>query len=235
MKKNVDRQSSRRERPAKPALSREGIVAAALDIMAKEGLGKVTMRRIATALDTGPASLYVYVRNTEDLHAQILDTLLDPVPQPRDGSWRERLTDLLSNYTRVLLDHPAIARMTMTTHPSGPNYLTLVERLLGLLREGGVSDREAAWVIDLLLSFSTSIAVEHAPAGPSGGATDDFSGLAVEIAVVDKDLYPHIARLGEDLLSGAAEERFRWGIEVLVNGALNTPRTDIDTDTDEKR
>src|ERR1700712_1178481 len=131
---------SRRERPAKPALSREGIIAAALHIMAEEGLSKVTMRRIATALDTGAASLYVYVRNTEDLHAQILDALLESVPRPGPGNWRERLVELLTGYTRVLLEHHEIARMTMTTHPSGPNYLSMVDALLGFLQEGGVPD-----------------------------------------------------------------------------------------------
>ena len=50
--------------------------------MAKDGLSKVTMRRVAATLDTGAASLYVCVRNTEDLHAQILDVLLDSVPRP---------------------------------------------------------------------------------------------------------------------------------------------------------
>src|SRR6185437_6867831 len=67
---------SRRERPAKPALTRDGIVAAALGILREEGLGKVTMRRVAQELDTGHASLYVYVRDTGDLHAQVLDALL---------------------------------------------------------------------------------------------------------------------------------------------------------------
>src|ERR1700712_758158 len=207
--RSPERSPGRRERPAKPALTRDGIIAAALDIMAKDGLSKVTMRRIATALDTGAASLYVYVRNTEDLHAQILDALLESVRQSTGGTWRERLTDLLSGYTRVLLDHPEIARMTMTTHPSGPNYLSLVDTLLGLLQEGGVPDREAAWAIDLLLAFATSIAVEHGGGRPD----DDFSGLAVELAVIDGQCYPHIARLGADLLSGAAQDRVRWGIE----------------------
>ena len=50
---------SRRERPAKQALTRQGIIDAAFVIMGEEGLGRVTMRRIAQALDTGPASLYV--------------------------------------------------------------------------------------------------------------------------------------------------------------------------------
>src|ERR1022692_1858482 len=55
---------SRRERPAKSALTREGIVAAAVGVMQAEGLDRVTMRRLAQELDTGAASLYVYVRNT---------------------------------------------------------------------------------------------------------------------------------------------------------------------------
>uniref|UniRef100_UPI0034DEF9D9 TetR family transcriptional regulator n=1 Tax=Streptomyces flavofungini TaxID=68200 RepID=UPI0034DEF9D9 len=50
---------NRRERPAKPALTREGIIDTAVEIMEREGLRRVTMRRLATALDTGPASLYV--------------------------------------------------------------------------------------------------------------------------------------------------------------------------------
>jgi AcrR family transcriptional regulator len=73
---------SRRDRPAKPALSRSGIVAAAIRVMAAEGLDKVTMRRLAKELDTGAASLYVYVAGTAELHAAILDELLGEVEVP---------------------------------------------------------------------------------------------------------------------------------------------------------
>src|SRR5258708_33807210 len=94
---------SRRERPAKPALTRQGIIDVALTILRDEGLNKVTMRRIAEALDTGPASLYVYVRNTTDLHVHILDALLAAVtePLPAEGTWRDRLKQLLANYGLV--------------------------------------------------------------------------------------------------------------------------------------
>ena len=71
--------ASRRERPAKPALTRAGIVAAAVRIMQAEGLDRVTMRRLAQELDTGPASLYVYLRNTAELHAAMLEELLGRV------------------------------------------------------------------------------------------------------------------------------------------------------------
>ena len=54
-------------------------MAAAVEILQAEGLERVTMRRLAEKLDTGPASLYVYVRNTDELHAAILDELLGSV------------------------------------------------------------------------------------------------------------------------------------------------------------
>src|SRR4051812_43848742 len=164
---------SRRGRPVKAALTRQGIIDVALAILRGEGLEKVTMRRIAAALDTGPAALYVYLRDTEDLHAQILDALLGPVSAAaRRGTWRDRLKALLRSYSRVLFDYPEMARMAMSTQPSGPSYLALVDRILALLREGGVGDREAAWAVDLLLLYATALAAERGNRRASSRATD---------------------------------------------------------------
>ena len=173
--RNLATPRSRRERPAKPALTREGIIDAALTILAEEGIGKVTMRRVATALDTGHASLYVYVRDAEDLHAQILDSLLGRMPAVSNrGDWRARLHELLTSYTEVLHAHPEIARMTMAAHPVGPNYFALVESILDLLSEGGVPDKDAAWGVDLVLSAVTANAVEHSADAFSGENDDNW-------------------------------------------------------------
>ncbi|WP_371649161.1 TetR/AcrR family transcriptional regulator [Streptomyces mirabilis] len=211
---------SRRERPAKPALTRQGIIDAALAILRDEGLGKVTMRRIAAALDTGPASLYVYVRNTGDLHAQILDSLLGPVKAPEAGTWRDRLKALLVSYGEVLFRHPEIARMAMSTQPSGPNYLALADAILGLLDEGGVSGREAAWAMDLLLLHPTAVAVEHSSPKSATQESDEFSALAAKIATADPARYPHIARLGDTLVSGDGPSRADWALDVILDGVL---------------
>jgi AcrR family transcriptional regulator len=213
---------SRRERPAKPALTRQGIIDAALTILRDEGLSKVTMRRIAAALDTGPASLYVYVRNTGDLHAQILDSLLAPVkvPAPEAGTWRDRLKALLAGYGEVLFRHPEIARMAMSTQPSGPNYLALADAILGLLDEGGVSGREAAWAMDLLLLYPTAVAVEHSSPKSATQEADEFSALAAKIATADPARYPHIARLGDTLVSGDGPSRTDWALDVILDGVL---------------
>jgi AcrR family transcriptional regulator len=217
---------SRRERPAKPALTRQGIIDVALAILRDEGLNKVTMRRIAEALDTGPASLYVYVRNTTDLHAQILDALLAAVTEslPVEGTWRERVKQVLTRYLLVLYKYPEIARMTLTTHLSGPNYLALLEHLLALLHEGGIADHETAWASDLLLLYATAVAAEHSTRESSSQATDSDQLFFTTITTADAVRYPHVARLGNELFSGSGMERFEWGIDMLLNGALNPLR-----------
>jgi AcrR family transcriptional regulator len=216
----------RRERPAKAALSRQGIIDVALAIMRDEGLQKVTMRRIAAALDTGAAALYVYIRDTEDLHAQILDALLGPVSAAAAGAgtWRDRLKALLSSYSRLLLDHPEMARMAMSTQPTGPNYLSLVDAILALLREGGVPDREAAWAVDLLLLYATALAAERSNRRASSRAADELSAMATAISTADAARYPDVARLGAELLFGKGPSRFDWALDVLLNGFINTSR-----------
>jgi AcrR family transcriptional regulator len=212
---------SRRERPAKPALTREGIIATAAAIFRSEGLAKVTMRSVAKALDTGHASLYVYVRNTEDLHAQVLDVELGSISLPDNARpWRASLVTLLIDYGRVLLSHAEIARMAIRTRPDGQNYAALVEAVLGQLARGGMTGQTAAWGVDILLQYPAAVAAEH------GGPTRDDADLprarrpAAPRALSDPDQYPQIAALADQLLSGTPESRARWALDVLIDGLL---------------
>lgn len=222
----VSEPQRRRERPAQPALTRQSIIDVALAILRAEGLGKVTMRRIAAALDTGPASLYVYIRSTEDLHAQLLDALLGSAAAPisTDGSWKERLAEALTWYMRILFDYPDIARLTLFNWPTGPNYFAFIDLLLVLLTEGGVPDRDAAWAVDLLLQFATVTATEQGARKASSRAAEAMSALTAAIASAAPATYPQIARLGDELLSGDGATRFAWGLEVLISGILATRR-----------
>src|SRR5919205_3979370 len=95
---------SRRERPAKPPLSRDAIVAAALEIARTEGVDALSMRRVAQALDTGPASLYVYVADRGELHELLFDAAIgtieiDPI-EPR--RWREQLKELARRMVKMM-------------------------------------------------------------------------------------------------------------------------------------
>ena len=219
--------ASRRERPAKPALTRAGIVAAALRIMQAEGLDRVTMRRLAQELDTGPASLYVYLRNTAELHAAMLEELLsrvDLTPVAAAGDWQERLIQVLFSYTYILFGQPGLAQSALVTRPNGPAYLSLAEGILALLSAGGVPPSRAAWAVDLLLHFATSTATEQGTRQRAIDADDEVDAVVAALRDAPAASFPHIAALGPELMSGEGPDRLRWGFSVLINGIVQTPR-----------
>jgi AcrR family transcriptional regulator len=218
---------SRRERPAKPALTRDGIVAAAVAIMRAEGLDKVTLRRLAQDLDTGPASLYVYVRNVAELRAAILDELLgtvDLTPVTAPGDWRGALAAVLASYTDVLIAHPSLARSALVSRPSGPHYLALLDGLLALLAAGGVPAGQAAWGVDLLLQLATATAAEQGTRNADADAGAEEDALAAAVAGAAPGRYPQIAALGPELLSGTGPDRLAWALAALTAGIAATPR-----------
>lgn len=215
---------NRRERPAKAALTRDGIVTTAVALMAAEGVERVTMRRLAKELDTGAASLYVYVKDTEELHAAVLDELLAEVDLGGAGDWRERLWAVVDSYRAVLFAHPSLARVALVTRLSGRHYLALVEAVLALLAEGGMASGQAAWAVDVLLLTATATAVEHGSRREKPGAVREHEVLVESVAAASPETHPHIAALAGDLVSGPGSARARWAFDALLNGALATPR-----------
>lgn len=215
---------SRRDRPAKPALTYAGIIGTAVRLMRAEGLERVTMRRLAQELDTGPASLYVYVANTAALHAAVLETLLGDVdlgPVTAGGDWRDRVGAVLASYTQVLFAYPGLARSALTARPDGDNYLRLLEGLLSLLHSGGVPDGQAAWGVDVLLLLATATAAEHA-----GNERTEWAATADAVRDAPATTYPRLHAVGDRLLSGTAEQRLAWSFRMLATGIAGTPTPD---------
>jgi AcrR family transcriptional regulator len=210
---------SRRERPAKSALTRDEIIATAVRLFRSEGLKRVTMRSVAKALDTGHASLYVYVRDTADLHAQILDAELAAVAFPDgDQPWRESLVALLIEYGRVLFSHAEIAKTVFFARLDGPNFLAIVEGILAQLERGGVTGRAAAWGVDVLLLQASASAAEHADA--AGDSPAPIADPRSSNTAIDSALYPTIVALRDELFSGTPLARSEWAIERLIDGLM---------------
>lgn len=218
---------SRRERPAKPALSREWIIAATIEIMHAEGLEKAKMRRVAQALDTGPASLYVYVANTTELHAAVLDELIGSLPGDPPGDWRERLDALLKSCSDILFAYPGLARSAIALRPSGRNAMALFDRALGLLIEGGIAPDRAAWGVDLLLQFVTATAAEHSTPAPGDIlAADEHArseSLTNAVRGASPEATPHLVAHRDAVLGGTPAQRVEWAVSALVAGIAGTP------------
>ncbi len=224
---------SRRARPAKVPLSRDLIVETALRLLDRDGIEAVTMRRVAQELDTGPASLYVYIVNRDQLLKLLLDRVIGEVelPGPEAGDWRTRLSLVVNASIAALARRRGLALVSLATIPVGPNALAVTEAIMTLLREGGVDDAAIAWGVDLLGIYVTAHAAEQNIYQDLIAEGQTESGL---LAQVDKafqalpaDRYPLVRALRGPLLSGSGDERQRWGLEVIVNGLLATPPPEL--------
>jgi AcrR family transcriptional regulator len=221
---------SRRERPAKPPLSRDAIVAAALEIARTEGVEALSMRRVAQALDTGPASLYVYVSDRNELQALVFDAAIGTIDLPpvEPEHWREQLKELARRMVKMMSeDFPGIALLAMTHIPTGDNAMRGVECMLSLLKAGGASDEAAGYAADLLSLYVTAIAYEESLYRKLYSDPDheqrEVEQLAERFAALDPERYPTMAAIGPNMTRGDGQERFELGLDVLINGLLATP------------
>jgi AcrR family transcriptional regulator len=222
---SVSRRSTR-DRPAKAPLSEDAVVDAALAILKSEGLEAVTMRRVAAALDTGAMSLYVYVSGREGLLQAMLDRVTATIElEPPDASrWRAQLHSLLRRLHQALLAHPGMAALTLADPPTTETVLLLAENLLGILLAGGLDPQDAAWTCDILVLLVTAVAseddVRRARRRGDDGDRDDVDEIYRTLAGLPSDRFPLIAAHAGQMVAGDGDERFRFAIDVVVDGVV---------------
>ncbi len=218
------RHRSTRDRPAKAPLSEAAVVDAALAILRSDGLEAVTMRRVARALDTGAASLYVYVAGREGLLAAMLDRVTATIElEPPDASrWRAQLHALLLRTHQTLVAHPGIAAMTLADPPTTDAVLLLTENLLGILLAGGLDPQDAAWACDIFVLQATAAAREAGGrrAGRHDDRREDVDEPPPSFARLPPDRFPLIAAHAAQMVAGDGEERFRFAVDVIVDGVV---------------
>lgn len=221
----------RGRRGPKPGLSVEAIVAAAVEVADAEGLGAVSMARVAKELGFTTMSLYRYVASKDELlqlmwnaSAQGAETL---VLEGED--WRERLRGWALIQREMLDRHSWITEMPMATPPLAPNSLTFVERGLEALDDTGLADQDKLRIIGLISSYTLSESrMAHEAARAAAAAPDDaprwsFEGLLREL--VDADGYPRLHRLATagdgsapDPAGDHEREEFAFGLERILDG-----------------
>ena len=219
---NASRQPrSTRDRPAKAPLSEQAIVDAALEILKSDGLGAVSMRRVAAALDTGAGSLYVYVEGREGLLEAMFNRVVAGIEleAPDPSKWRQQVHALLKRSRDSLVSHPGMAAAMMIDPPRTEVVLGLLENLFGLLLAGGIEAQDAAMTADILAAQVTFAAIEAELRRTDPSALVDE--VKANFARLPAERFPLITGHVEQLVAGDVDERFRFAIDVVLDGVLS--------------
>jgi AcrR family transcriptional regulator len=214
-----------RARPARTPLTQEAIVEAALRVLEREGADKLSMRRVAEELGTGPASLYWHVPSKDALVNLLVDRVASEiqVPEPDPEHWQEQLKEWMLQARQVFKRYPGVAGLTLGRVPVGPNLVRWTEWTLTLLRGAGVPDRIAAYAGDLFGLYLGAMAYEESlgvpsPAGESLSPEQFVGMVRGYFASMPEDRFPNVHATLDELFGGGPDERYELGLDVILRG-----------------
>jgi AcrR family transcriptional regulator len=215
------RGSAGRKRP----ITVDAIIETSFGIVEREGYGALTMRRVASALETGPASLYAHVVNKDDLDDLLIGRLCAeiefPAPDPR--AWREQIISVCTQIHDQYLRYPGISLAALAVVPTNLETLRVNEGLLGIVLAGGADPQTAAWTVDALLLYvnafclETSLIDRHVDQQGRAASRDE---LLRRFAALP-GTFPYTKRYAAELTSGTALDRFEFTLNLIMDGLGN--------------
>jgi AcrR family transcriptional regulator len=233
------RTTERPSRGGRSGLSVDRIVQAAIAVADEEGLGSLTMRRVAERLGVGTMSIYTHVPAKAELIDVMLDTVLaevaGPGPEP-DGPWRERLERIARALRALYHRHPWLLHVATTRPPMGPNVIAKYEHELRAVDGIGLSDVEMDAVVTLINGFvhgAVRGAIEATEAERHTGMTDEqwwYRQAPLLERVLDPARFPVAVRVGsaageEHQAAVDPEHAFEFGLQRVLDGIEALVRT----------
>ena len=157
---------SRMDPPHAPV--RERVLRAALDLVDREGVDGLTMRRLGRELGVEAMSLYGYVDSKEDLIEGVVEQVFRQMPLivPGPGHWQDRLRHHAAAYRQVLLDHPNAVRLVAGRPLDDRGHGAFVDSALAELRALGLDLETADRVLGVIASFTLGHVAEQVGDGP---------------------------------------------------------------------
>lgn len=213
---------------ARPQLTRESVLQAALLLADRDGIEALTMRALAEQLGVEAMSIYYHLPNKD----AILDGLVEvvfaeiehevggfaPPPATDAASWASALRERILGARRVLLRHPWLPNVMNARGASGPNAMRHVDGVVGIMRAGGMSHDLIHHSLHAVGSRMYGYVQELSDDG-AAPAPRELEQLAV--------LAPHLGAMLADVVHDDPESTLGWcddqtefefGLDLLLEG-----------------
>lgn len=224
-------ESSRLGRPA--ALDVDQVVAAAVEIADREGLGGVTLPRVGKNLGFTGMSLYRHVGSKDELLALMADSALGAPPNIDPKDWREGLRTWAFAQRAVFRRRPWLTRIPASGPPAGPHQIAWMEAALTALSGTRLDWGPKVGILSLVSGYvaqSVRQSGEFAESRPEGQGQVEAErayGRALE-RLVEPGRFPQTAQLFSSGLfeapppetpdAAAADADFAFGLELILDG-----------------
>src|ERR1043166_6700180 len=198
-------------------LSRERILAAALEVVDEQGIEALSMRKLGQSLGYEAMSLYNHVANKDDLLDGILDLVLAEMepPAPADGLTAIRASALSAH--EALSRHPWAASMLMSPGGIRPARIEYMEALLASLRSAGLSAETTYHAYHVLDAHIIGFSLWASTHGKKAEHIEDARAWFEETIPVAT--FPYLHEHGLQHLDGGPHQdvsAFEYGLDLLL-------------------
>lgn len=208
---------ARRGKQARPdiALSRERIAAAALALVDREGLAGLSTRRLGGELGCEAMSIYHHFPSKAHLMDALIDLMLAEarVAMESDWGWLERLRRAARGFRAMALKHPKFFPFFAVYRLNTPTGVGYIDGIIGILREAGFSDSDAARYFRAIGYYLTGAALDET-AGYANGPT---AAQPVSNETIAAD-FKNLAAAAPYFQPGHFSATFETGLEMLLEG-----------------
>ena len=213
-------------------ITRDAVLAAALEIIDRDGTDALSMRRLARALNRDPMILYRHAPNKAALLDGVAETVLAQLHvDSADPDWAGQLRQVARRYRALALAHPHLVPLIVTRPLATPlalrppGTLRPLEDILALLTRAGFSEPDALHIYRALFGFLHGhVLDELQELTVSPEETDDLLRLGLHrLPVSDFPLLRGLAPVLAPVLAaydGAAE--LERGLDILLTGLTAT-------------
>lgn len=216
-------------RGRRPGLGLGTIVDAALRVALADGLGAVSMSRVASELGAATMSLYRHVQAKDELLAHMVDAAFAGAPgtPAPDEPWRAGLTRWALQYLAVLRRHRWLVRVPVSGPPLMPNQVLWFERGLQCLRGTALPQAEKPAVLLLVDGFVRNQATLEADlmqaAQASGVALEEAGAAYARVlgGLVDPERFPAVQALLDARTfepPGTPADGVQFGLDLILDG-----------------
>jgi AcrR family transcriptional regulator len=180
----------------------------ALEIVDHDGLAALSMRSLASALGTGPMTLYNYVKDREGIEELVVEAIITHVAIPAPSAdWRRDAEAVATALWQAMRAHPAAVALVLTRRSASAASFAPAEALIAALSRSRLADRE------LLAAFRAVLGLVM------GSAQGELAGpLAARVGELAGRDHPHIAGLAEVSRRSTPAEDFAAGLGFLLDG-----------------
>ncbi|HKA97465.1 MAG TPA: TetR/AcrR family transcriptional regulator C-terminal domain-containing protein, partial [Streptosporangiaceae bacterium] len=166
---------------------------------------------------------YWHVGSKDGLLDLVFDHVIGEqhIPDPDPAHWQEQLKQVARTQRATILRHRDIVAVSLGRVPMGPNALRYAERVLAILRAGGVPDQLAVAGHHLLIAVVNGFTLDEttdAPPADGEASTPSPDAARDYIASLPPAQFPNLTAVAGNFADADPDQRFELLLDLFVDG-----------------